>query len=78
MGGGSGRSGRSGTKRKRGGDDVVDSAEDMNGENADEERSVYRPKTKGRRTEQLGGKKVDKEVYRNKRPKGEGEAQWSR
>lgn len=77
MGGGSGGSGRPGAKRKREADEAED-AEDMISEHAEQGRSVSRSKTKGRRKEQLGGKKIDKEVYRDKRPKGDGEAQWSR
>jgi ATP-dependent RNA helicase DDX18/HAS1 len=77
MGGGSGVNGRSGMKRKRDGVNEADT-EDVIGESTNQGRSVSRSKTKGRRKEQLGGKKIDKEIYRNKRPKGEENSQWSR
>ena len=78
VGGGSGGGGRTGAKRKRGDGDEDDGEVDVDGESGDRGRGVSRSQTKGRRKEQLGGKKIDKEVYRNKRPKGEETAQWSR
>ncbi|KAF8591984.1 DEAD-domain-containing protein [Ramaria rubella] len=78
MGGGSGGTGRtSGPKRKREEADGADEG-DVIGEDALESRGVLRQKSQGRRKEQLGSKKVEKEIYRNKRPKGGEKTQWSR
>lgn len=79
MGAGTGGTGRSGMKRKREGNAEGEEGEgDIVGEDAEDGRSVSRPKTKARRKEQLGSKKVDKEVYRNRRPKESETTQWSR
>jgi ATP-dependent RNA helicase DDX18/HAS1 len=79
VGGGSGGNGRPSAKRKREEIDEADGAEDdVISENADQSRDVSRSKTKQRRKEQLGGRKMAKEVYRNTRPKEDGDAQWSR
>ena len=75
VGGGSGGSGRTGVKRKR---EDGDQLEDVDEETVERGRQGSRSQTKGRRKEQLGGKKIDKEVYRNKRPKGQENEQWSR
>lgn len=88
VGGGTGGTGRSGTKRKwEEGDtekrdnekeDTEEGEANVIGEDGEQSRSVSRPKTKARRKEQLGEKRVDKDVYRNKRPKEGESTQWSR
>jgi len=78
VGGGTGGTGRGGVKRKREGnaEKAEDEGDDV--EDAQGGRSVSRTKTKARRKEQLGAEKVNKEVYRNRRPKENETTQWSR
>jgi len=83
FGGGTGGTGKSGKKRKRDDeDDDDDGDDDAGGSGSDDQeeteaRSKSRSQSKNRRKEQLGAKKVDKEVYR-KNQKSEDGTQWSR
>ena len=96
VGGGQGGSGRAGKKRRRDDDDdeesdngeeweEIDAVDKEEGDLEDEEeqsRKNVRKTGKGRRTETLGKRKVEKEVYKKglerKKMKAEGSAQWSR
>lgn len=97
LGQGTGGAGRSGKKRRREDEDGEDEVEetweeiDAKDKDADEvededeapvSRKDVRKSGKGRRTEALGKKRVDKEVYKKglerKKMKAEGGAQWSR
>ncbi|GJJ09583.1 ATP-dependent RNA helicase [Clathrus columnatus] len=71
MGEGTGGGGRTSHKRKR---DTDDSGE---GDKEKEINIVSRNKSKGRRREQLGKKKLDREVYRKKSLKSVDGVQWS-
>lgn len=84
MGGGKSSTSKSGKKRARDEDDDKEELSMSEGElEGDEDgeharaRDQVRIKGKQRRVETLGQKKVDKEVYRNRRPEKAGE-QWSR
>ncbi|KAF8528058.1 DEAD-domain-containing protein [Hysterangium stoloniferum] len=80
VGGGTGGTGKSGVKRKR--DDVGDDdagggpVEESATGTKDTEEVVFRSQTKNRRKDQIGGKKVGKEIYRKQRPRRDG-VQWS-
>lgn len=95
IGTGTGGTGRSGKKRQRDdGDDsdgpdeqweeidAVDKEANDSEEEEEQSRKNVRRSGKGRRTETLGKRQVDKEVYKKglerKKMKAEGGAQWSR
>ncbi|KIM84548.1 hypothetical protein PILCRDRAFT_818120 [Piloderma croceum F 1598] len=84
MGGGKGSTSKSGKKRARDEDEddeelSMSEGELEGGEDGEQARVRDQARIKGkqRRVEMLGQKKVDKEVYRNRRPETAGE-QWSR
>jgi ATP-dependent RNA helicase DDX18/HAS1 len=95
IGQGTGGAGHSGKKRRRDEDeeeneveehweeiDAKDKDENDLPEEQEESRKNVRRNGKGRRTETLGKRRVEKEVYKKglerKKMKGEGGAQWSR
>lgn len=95
LGQGTGGAGRTGKKRRRDEDDDEEVEEkweeidakdkdenDLIEEEEEESRKNVRKSGKGRRTETLGKRKVEKEVYKKglerKKMKSEGGPQWSR
>lgn len=91
IGGGTGGTGRAGKKRRRDDDgddeeweeiDAVDKVDDDEEGGEGQWRSQGRNSGKGRRTEALGQKAVDKEIYKKsserKKMKAAGGSQWSR
>ena len=70
IGGGKGGAGRSGVKRKR------DDEAEENGESEETVRKPRRENDRERRMEQLGKRKVEREVYRKGSQKAK--ANWSR
>lgn len=87
IGGGKGGAGRTGTKRKRddeeGGDDDEPGSDDadegkMDSGEDEAPRHQSRQKSKNRRIETLGKKRVDKEVYKKTFSRNGPQGQWSR
>ena len=94
IGGGIGGAGRSGKKRRRDDGDESEEVEEQweeidavdkdenDVEEEEQSRKNVRRSGKGRRTETLGKRRVEKEVYKKglerKKMKAEGGAQWSR
>ena len=94
IGGGTGGAGRSGKKRRRDDGDESEEVEEQweeidavdkdenDVEEEEQSRKNVRRSGKGRRTETLGKRRVEKEVYKKglerKKMKAEGGAQWSR